>query len=490
MNDFTFPKGFIWSCATASAQIEGAWNEDGKGLSIWDTYCHTPGRIVDGSTCDVACDSYHLYEEDVALLKGLGVQQYRFSIAWARILPTGTVDVVNQRGVDYYHKLIDTLIASGIEPVITLYHWDLPQSLQDLGGWLNRQIVEWFAEYARFCFKNFGNKAKVWITLNEPWVASWYGYAGDAKSHAPGGFQQHTPWAPYLCAHHMLLSHAAAYRIYEREFKNEQNGKCGISLNCHWKEPATSDPDDQAAARRAFEMQLGWFANAIFSKEGDYPLLMREHMAELSKQEGRATSRLPKFTQQEIQSLKGSADFFGLNYYMAHMVKSQKWSESTPNSCQRLRDGGYVEFFDPHWEQIGGKQSWIRNTPWGLRNVLNFVKNEYNNVPLLITENGCCNERYDGLEDHQRIKYVSDHLKAVSQAINTDGCNVIGYTVWSLVDNFEWAEGYTLLFGIHSVDFDDPKRPRRPKLSASWYKQCIQANAVVEAPQASSKTHV
>uniref|UniRef100_A0A914XGY9 beta-glucosidase n=1 Tax=Plectus sambesii TaxID=2011161 RepID=A0A914XGY9_9BILA len=385
-----------------------------------------------------------------------------------------------------YHKLLDALIANNIHPVVTIYHWDLPQALQDLGGWFNRQIVDWYADYARFCFKNFGDKVKIWITFNEPWVQSWWGHSGDEKMaavHAPGGFPLHSQWAPYLCAHHMLLSHAAAYHIYKSEFKGEQKGQCGFTLVCAWKEPATSNPEDQAAARRAFQMELGWFAHAVYSKEGDYPLVMRERMAELSKQEGRATSRLPKFTQKEIESLRGSSDFFGLNYYVSQLVRERKPDEYTPDVCQRLRDGGHVETVLPEWEQFGGKHSWCRNTPWGLRNVLNFIKNEYNNPTVLITENGACNAPEEGPKDLGRIKYVGDHLKAVSQAINTDGCNVVGYTLWSLLDNFEWSEGYTMLFGIHSVDFNDPKRPRHPKLSASWYKSCIRANAVVDAPQ-------
>uniref|UniRef100_A0A1I7XZY6 Beta-glucosidase n=1 Tax=Steinernema glaseri TaxID=37863 RepID=A0A1I7XZY6_9BILA len=476
-----FPEGFIWSVATSAFQIEGAAREDGKGPSIWDAFTHREGNIADGSNADVACDSYHKAEEDIRMLKQLGVQQYRFSLSWPRLLPNGKPSEVNPKGVEYYNKLIDGLVAAGIEPLVTLYHWDLPLALNDRGGWLTSEIAEWFADYARFCFRTFGDRVKKWATLNEPWTHVSCGYNGDLWVHAPGKFAEFNEWVPYLAAHNMLRAHAKAYRVYDKEFRGSQAGQVGLVNIGLWYEPLNPESEaDKAAAYRSIQMQLGWFLNPIYHPEGDYPAIMKQRMKENSEKEGRVTSRLPEFTPEELEELKGSSDFLGLNYYITYLVRDRTEEEMQEKGIRRrLHDAGTMESSDPAWKHFGPDYSPFRSIPWGLRRLLKWIKEEYGNPTVMITENGVPQREAQSDYDKERMEVLSEHIEALHEAIVLDGCNVIGYTVWSLMDNYEWAGGYELLFGLFSVDFRDPERKRTPRASARWYQKVVKTNSLV-----------
>ncbi|XP_061162615.1 uncharacterized protein LOC133171833 [Saccostrea echinata] len=460
-----FPDDFIWSAATAAYQVEGAWNEDGRGPSIWDTFSHIKGKIENNDTGDVACDSYHNFQQDVELLKELGVSHYRFSISWSRIYPLGTTEMLNQRGVEYYHRLIDALKAAKIEPMVTLYHWDLPQTLEDKGGWLNESIVQHFQNFAELCFKEYGPKVKLWITFNEPWIISWKGYgSGDfapGKSDSPGTY-------PYIAAHNILKAHAKAYRKYETKYKKQYNGTVGIVLNIHWAEPMDpNNPSHLAASERMMQFDFGWFANPVFIN-GSYPEVMVENVARRSQAQG-LKSRLPKFTSQEQKEINGSADFVGINFYTSSRVFPFQFPVDDV-SYQTDKDADFD--LDPNWP--GSGSIWLKVTPFAIRKQLKWIKDRYNNIPVYVTENGV-SDRNGSLVDIHRINYYRAYINEVLKAIK-DGCNVLGYTAWSLLDNFEWNKGYAEKFGLHYVDFNDPKRKRTPKASARFYKQVIAEN--------------
>ncbi|CAG0896208.1 unnamed protein product, partial [Cyprideis torosa] len=306
----TFPDDFVWAAATSAHQIEGAWDEDGKGVNIWDTFTHGPPERPNG---DIACDTYHKWQEDIDMLQALGVTHYRFSISWARILPEGT-GRINPLGIEWYSNFTDGLLAAGIEPMVTLYHWDLPQALQDRGGWLSDDAWDWFEEYADVMFGALGDRVKLWITLNEPWVASVVGYGTGA--HAPG--LNNEGEFPYISAHNMLKSHARAYRLYKSKYA-DQNGQVGITLNVGYAIPDNDDPITIEAANRNLEFNIGWFAHPVLI-DGDYPPVMRELVDYKSQQQGFAQSRLPYFTEEEKAMLAQSSDFLGMNYYTGSVV--------------------------------------------------------------------------------------------------------------------------------------------------------------------------
>ncbi|TKR87929.1 hypothetical protein L596_012255 [Steinernema carpocapsae] len=447
-------------------------------MSIWDRYIQkhpTP----DNSTGKIACDTYHKFREDSLLLQDIGVKQYRFSISWPRIMPEGRPDKINLEGVWYYHQLIDSLLSKGIQPLVTIYHWDLPLTLSDRGGWLNGEIVDWFGDYARFLFREYGGKVKFWTTVNEAYVHAKYGYCGEPLEHAPGGFKPNCEWTMYLAAHHLILAHSKAGNIYKKEFQPNQKGQIGMTIQAVWYEHEDK-PADREAAARVFDFQFSWFAHPIYSKEGDYPLRMREQLSKLSHEEGRSASRLPSFTPQQIKEIRNSADFLSLNYYTSYVVTQdlpvnntvQEWGKLT----QWGRDIGAYISVNPHWKQIAG--TWLRSHPKGLREILNFIRTNYDNIPVYITENGCMDEPSEGLKDVTRIQYVGDHLLAVHGAIAEDGCDVRGYVLWSFLDNFEWAFGYHDRFGLFHVEFKSPERTRTAKASVEWYKRVIAANGL------------
>ncbi|XP_049837156.1 myrosinase 1-like [Schistocerca gregaria] len=464
-----FPEDFMFGVATAAYQIEGAWNVSGKRESIWDDFTHEhPDWIADGSNGDVACDSYHKLDDDLQMLQDLGVDFYRFSFAWSRILPEGHTDQINQDGISYYNKLIDGLIEAGIQPVATMYHWDLPSPLQDLGGWPNNFTADFFVQYARVLFENFGDRVKWWITFNEPKeVTRGYGENDKAPRINTHGVGE------YLSAHTILLAHARTYHMYDEEFRATQQGRVSITLNHEFCIPKNDSEENKDAADRCNQFELGWFAHPIYSQEGDYPEVMRTRIDENSAAEGRPFSRLPYFTSAQVEYIKGTFDFFGLNHYTTKLAENGLAGEDP----SRVRDGGYVTSFDPSWPTSAS--DWLVAYPEGIRLIVNWINDTYGDVPILITESGFSD--LGELIDTGRQNYYREYLRQLSLAINEDGINVIGYTAWSLMDNFEWLYGYTVRFGLYYVDFEDDDRPRTAKGSAELYKQIVETHQIPEA---------
>nr|ADD92156.1 beta-glucosidase [Odontotermes formosanus] len=460
-----FPAGFLFGTASSSYQVKGGWNENGKGESIWDRLTHDhPEIIKDKSTGDVACNSYHLYKENVRMLKELGVHFYRFSVSWPRILPTGHDNVVNEAGIAYYNNLINELIANGIQPMITMYHWDLPQPLQDLGGWTNPALANYFEDYARVLYANFGDRVKWWNTINEPQniavgYSSPFGVAPNILTPGHGD---------YLAMHTILLSHARAYRLYEREFKDKQEGKVSIAASCVWIEPIIDSNEEEESASRVRQMHIGWVLHPIYSATGDYPTVMKEWIAKKSKEEGYSRSRLPRFTKEEIEMVKGTWDYLGINHYTTFFTYRSE-SESL-----LLLGTGVANIANEKYAT--GSSTWLQVVPWGFRKLLNWIAKEYNNPPVLVTENGFSD--YGELNDRDRIDYHIKYMWELLKAMKEDGCNVIGYTAWSLMDDFEWASGYTEKFGLFHVDFNDPDRKRTAKKSAEVFSEIIKSNKI------------
>ena len=459
-----FPEDFIWGTATASYQIEGGWLKGGKGLSIWDAFTHIPGKIAKGENGDVACDHFHLYPEDIKLMAEMGLKNYRFSIAWSRILPSGRGDV-NQEGIKYYSDMIDEMLKYDITPWVTLYHWDLPLALQmEMDGWLNPEIAVLFKEYASICFDNFGDRVKNWITLNEPWVVAMLGHGQGIF--APGRISNSEP---YQAAHNLIRAHAYAVNEYRTNFKNVQKGIIGITNNCDWREPLTSSEDDKQAALRSLSFYLGWFADPIYF--GEYPEVMRERLGD----------RLPSFSDEDVKLIKGSTDFFGLNHYTtlyASHIENLDKIESTVYGNGGISEDQYVNLTaDESWDQT--LMEW-NIVPWGCQKLLEWIDRRYNHPEIIITENGCAFD--DKVEkgivnDQQRIDFIKKYILACHDAIK-NGVNLKGYFLWSFMDNFEWALGYSKRFGIHFVDMET--KERIPKESAKWYKEVIKTNTVEE----------
>ncbi|KAK7867987.1 hypothetical protein R5R35_014769 [Gryllus longicercus] len=458
--ELRFDDNFLFGVASAAYQIEGAWNEDGKGESIWDHMLHEhPEYTEDRQNGDVAADSYHRYRDDVKIVKEMNMDFYRFSISWPRILPNGDLSLINAKGVEYYNNLIDELLANGIEPMVTMFHWDLPYALQELGGWANRHIATYFRDYADLLFKTYGNKVKWWITLNEP-QSFCRGYSGDHFL-APG--VEHPGVGEYLCGHTALLAHAHAYHLYEETYRAKQKGEVGITLNSFWYTPKTEN--DKNAAERAIQFWLGWFANPVFSKEGNYPQVMRERVAANSAKEKLRRSRLPVFTQEEINYIKGTADFFGLNHYTTNYAEEGEEGK-TPSAD---RDAGAIITQNASWPSSGS--DWLKVTPTGFRDLLNWIRNAYGDVRIIITENGFSdrNTTVDGiLLDDGRVTYFEEYLREMHKAIYTDGVKVFGYTAWTLIDNFEWLHSYQERFGLYYVNFSDPSLTRSAKKSSIY----------------------
>ncbi|MGQ9623514.1 MAG: GH1 family beta-glucosidase [Candidatus Caldatribacteriaceae bacterium] len=441
-----FPQDFLFGVATASYQIEGAWKEDGKGESIWDRFSHTPGKILDGTTGDVACDHYHRYLEDVALMKELGVDAYRFSVSWPRVLPEGR-GRVNEKGLDFYKRLIEVLRGAGIRPCVTLYHWDLPQALQEEGGWESKETVQAFAEYARLLFRTFRDNVDLWITHNEPWVAAFVGnYEG---RHAPGkrDFQ-----VALSVSRNLLLSHGLAVQVFQEE---RVRGKVGITLNLAPFHPATGDKEDVEAAWRLDGYQNRWFLDPLF--RGQFPEDMR------ALYESRGFS-IPQLSPEEAVLVAQPVDFLGVNYYFRQVVRRSK----EPILEAEALDMPYYEKSDMGWEVY----------PRGIYEVIERIVNDYAPPAIYVTENGCAlpDTRSNGIiNDERRIAYLRDHLLWVYQAIEK-GYSVQGYFVWSLMDNFEWALGLSKRFGLVYVDYETLQRI--PKQSFFWYRRVIEKHSL------------
>lgn len=438
MTIYKFPYNFLWGTATASYQVEGGWDEDGKGESIWDRFSHTPGKITDHSTGDVACDHYHLYLEDVALMRRLGLKAYRFSTSWPRILPEGR-GKINLPGLDFYDRLVDALCAANIEPFLTLYHWDLPYALHPEGGWTNRDIAYAFADYAAIMVKRLGDRVKHWTTFNEPSVVMLNGYL--YGNHAPG-VQDHK--AAYQVGHHLMLAHGLAVQAMRGV---EPGLNYGIVLN-HWPaDPASDDPADVAAARAVWDEHQPFFPDALF--KGYYPPQIIDQIGE----------DRPQIKDGDMALIAQKLDFLGVNFYSRNLVNTQGVIETVPGA----------EYTEMGWEVC----------PPALRRLLNQLNNEYDLPPIYITENGAAFADIvspDGkVHDERRLEYLRQHFIQTHLAMQ-DGVDVRGYFVWSLLDNFEWSFGYTKRFGIVRVDYETQERTIKD--SGEWYSTVISRNVV------------
>ncbi|XP_069487983.1 cytosolic beta-glucosidase-like isoform X2 [Ambystoma mexicanum] len=402
---FQFPAGFAWGASTSAYQIEGGWDADGKGPSVWDTFCHQGGgRVFQNQTGDVACGSYTQWEDDLKCIKQLGLTHYRFSLSWSRLLPDGTTGFINQKGIAYYNRIIDDLLANGICPLVTLYHFDMPQAVENQGGWRSDKTVEIFNEYARFCFDTFGNKVKFWITINEPHVVAEYGY--EQGLIAPGVTDPGI--GVYHVGHNMIKAHAKAWHTYHLLFKEKQHGQVSISLDSDWAEPFDpSSVKDQEAVQRYLAFNLGWFAHPVFIN-GDYPPLMKSQISSKSKQQGFMDSRLPEFTDEEMKMIQGTADFFCLNYYTTRKVKHQDSSHTKP-SIKADQDADAIQ--DPSWPVPGIE--WLAVVPWGLRKLLKFIKDTFKDPEIYITENGFAQIDPAPLDDSQRWEYFRQTLSEI-----------------------------------------------------------------------------
>lgn len=449
MTAYAFPKDFIWGTATSSYQIEGAANEDGRGESIWDRFSKTPGKVNDGGNGDIACDHYHRYRDDIALMKNLGVRAYRFSTAWPRIIPTGR-GTVNNAGLDFYDRIVDTLLAAGIEPFVTLYHWDLPQVLQDEGGWANRATAEAFAEYARVVGKRLGDRVKKWITHNEPWCASMLSH--QMGLHAPGI----KDWRTALSAsHHLLLSHGLAVPILR---ECSPNAEVGITLNLTPTVPASRSAADIDAARNFDGYFNRWFLDPLFGRH--YPADM---IADYIEAGHLPPEGLTDVRPGDLKTIATPCDFLGVNYYNRTVMRSNKVPEE-----QNL----------PRTEHLAPREEWTEMGwevyPDGLRQILTRVHLEYGPAKLYVTENGASYSDPPNSEgrvpDEKRRVFLRDHFIAARRAMDA-GAPLAGYFVWSLLDNYEWERGYTQRFGIVWVDYTTQKRI--PKDSALWYQKVI-----------------
>ncbi|CAM6038557.1 unnamed protein product [Sphagnum compactum] len=464
----SFPKGFIFGTATAAYQYEGAAKECGKGPSIWDVFTHIPGHIIDNSTGDVAVDQYHRMEEDVWLLKDLNMDAYRFSISWARILPSGR-GRVNWPGVMYYNRLINYLLLQNIVPFVTLYHWDLPEALEEsIGGWLNSEIVEIYGEFAQLCFQLFGDRVKHWITFNE--IHSFAGSGYFSGKNAPGRCsapygnctQGNSLTEPYIVAHNALNAHALAVNIYKTQFQDEQKGLIGITADSPWYEPLTDSSQDKEAAQFGIEDFIGWFLDPIFF--GDYPASMRASLG----------NRLPHFTAKQSAAIKGSYDFIGLNHYSSQYATRNDSDGSI--AITPYKNGVLIGPTTP--------SDWLFVVPSGMRKILGWIRERYNNPIIYITENGVDEVNSEDLlplneqlHDLQRIQYHHDYMQNILLAMR-DGSDVRGYFAWSLLDNFEWDSGFSVRFGIYYVDYKN-KRARYPKSSAYWFQHILKRRGFV-----------
>ncbi|MGB9723612.1 MAG: GH1 family beta-glucosidase [Chloroflexia bacterium] len=446
MSEFLrFPEGFIWGTATSAYQIEGAVNEDGRGPSIWDTFCRQPGKVWQGQTGDVASDHYHRWPEDIRLMQELGLPAYRFSIAWPRILPEGT-GKVNPAGLDFYDRLVDGLREAGIEPLVTLYHWDLPQALQDRGGWTKRETAEAFAEYARIVAERLGDRVTYWITHNEPFVSSIFGHF--TGEHAPG---KKSPFDAAWAYRHIMLSHGLAVEALRATLP--PTAQVGIVLNLSPVYPASDSPKDRQAAKR-----LDGLLNRMFLD----PVLRGRFPPDLQKVFG----LLFKPTPEDMKRIAAPIDFLGINYYTRVVARHDSGTPFIQAAAVEVEGSARSEM----WEIY----------PVGMYEVLMRVHSEYRPARILVTENGFPLPDVPGpdgrVHDPQRIAYLRDHLIQVHRAIS-EGVPVQGYFVWSLLDNFEWAYGYRMRFGLVYVDYET--QARTIKDSGRWFAEVVRRNGLL-----------
>jgi beta-glucosidase len=441
-----FPSGFLWGAATSAYQIEGSPLADGAGPSIWHRFAHTPGMTANGETGDVACDHYRRFAEDVRLMRDLELTAYRFSIAWGRVLPAGR-GPVNPKGMAFYDRLTDLLLQHGIQPCVTLYHWDLPAALDDQGGWLNRDIADWFADYAGVMVKALGDRVVMWATLNEPWVVMDGGYLYGV--HAPG---HKSLFEPPIATHNLLRAHGAGMQA----IRAEGGTQAGLVVNLEPKYPASDRSEDQAATRRAEAYMNRQFLDPVFL--GSYP----EEMAEIFG------AAWPRFPEADFALIGQPLDFLGINYYTRAVTRDDP--AAWPVRASKVRQAQHV-YTLTDWEVY----------PEALTDVLLWVTTRYGKVPLYVTENGAA--FYDSatandlpVADPLRVAYYLEHLQAAHRAI-TAGADLRGYFAWSLLDNFEWSSGFSRRFGLIHVDFETQQRT--PKASAKFYTEVIRSNGGV-----------
>nr|KYP58201.1 Beta-glucosidase 6 [Cajanus cajan] len=471
----SFPNYFLFGTASSSYQYEGAYLSDGKGMSNWDVFTHKPGSIDDGSNGDVAVDQYHRYLEDIDLMKAIKVNSYRFSISWARILPAeGRFGEVNLAGINYYNKLINALLLKGIQPFVTLFHFDIPQELEDrYGAWLSPQSQEDFKFFADICFKYLGDRVKYWVTFNEPNyivpLAYRIGIFPPCRCSSKFGDcnEGDSEKEPFVAAHNMILSHAAVVDMYRNKYQTEQGGKIGIVLHCDWFEPLSNSTEDKLATERAQSFNIKWILDPILF--GKYPKEMEMILGTI----------LPKFSSNDKAKLRRGLDFIGINHYASYYVRDCISTVCESGQGVTRTEGLYQQTSLKNGVPIGELTpcDWLNVYPQGMKKILIYLKDRYNNTPMFITENGYGNlndpdlteEEY--LNDFKRIEYMSGHLDNLMAAIR-EGADVRGYFAWSLLDNFEWKFGFSLRFGLHHVDFATLKKT--PKSSASWYKHFIE----------------
>ncbi|XP_059055796.1 myrosinase 1-like [Achroia grisella] len=472
-----FPPGFKFGAATSAYQIEGAWNVSDKGESIWDRFTHTlPDRVYNGHTGDIACDSYNQWKKDVQIAAELGLHHYRFSISWTRLLPSGTPNHICEDGIKYYNDLIDGLLEKGIEPMVTIYHWDLPQRLQDLGGWCNPLITDWFADFARIVFSIYADRVKWWITINEPLIICDFPF--NTGQMAPGIIDPQI--GSYLCTKHTLLAHAKAWRIYDEEFRPKFHGKVSIANQLLAYEETS--PGDREPVELISQLSTGIYSHAIYSKEGGWPPIIEKLFAEKSKTKGYPRSRLPEFTKEEIELVRGTYDYYALNYYTARVVRfARPGEEAGPWPVFGSPELNIVANVLPEWKTTVADIFFIY--PPGLRHLLSWLKKNYGDIQMFITENGYPSNGDEKLDDVERVQFTHDHLEQVLLSINEDDVDVIGYTAWSLIDNFEWPEGYRVKFGLYEVNFEDPERTRTKRKSAEYYQRVIEQHALIPIKQ-------
>jgi beta-glucosidase len=443
--DYTFPENFLWGAAASAYQIEGAYNEDGKGESIWDRFTRWEAHVLNGHNGDVACDHYHRYKEDVAILKELNIPCYGFTVAWTRIQPQGRGEA-NAKGLDFYDRLVDELLKAGIQPKATLFHWDLPQALQDLGGWPHRDIPDYFADYARILYDRLADRVKLWATHNEPWVSAFLGYGYGL--HAPGicDYSQ-----AYQAAHHVLLSHGRAVQVFRQ---GGYEGKIGLILNLNGLVPASDDERDVAATQRVHDETHALFLDPVF--KGTYPQALFDYIG----------VHQPKVHANDLDVIHQPIDFFGLNHYNTDVVSFDVFGG--------LNKARLEPYSAPGWGRTD--MDWGIH-PMGLKSEVMYMKEKYGNPVLYITENGCAlpdaPDENDFVRDFDRIRFLEAHIQALHEAIQ-EGANAQGYFVWSILDNFEWERGYTQRFGLVRVNFETLQRT--PKQSAHWYRDVIRRN--------------
>jgi beta-glucosidase len=450
-DSYRFPDDFIWGTATSAYQIEGSPTADGAGRNIWHRFSHTPGNTWLDQTGDIACDHYRRYKDDVAIMAELGTNAYRFSIAWARIFPEGT-GAVNKKGIDFYSRLVDELLKHGIKPNVTLYHWDLPEALDDRGGWLNRDIADWFGDYAVTMLEALGDRVDMWSTLNEPWVVTDGGYLSGVL--APG--HSNLFEAP-IATHNLLRSHGMAVQGF-RSTKAAKNGKIGIAVNLEPKYPASQSPEDLEAVRRADAYMNRQYLDPVCL--GHYPKEMEEIFGEA----------WPKWSDDDMRLIKQPIDFLGINYYTRKVERYHP--DFLPLKTKHVPQPHHIQT-ETHWEVF----------PEALTKVLLWVTERYGKLPIYVTENGAAfydpPHTIDGrVEDPLRVEYYREHLRAAHEAMQK-GVNLRGYYAWSLLDNYEWSLGYSKRFGIVHVDYSTQQRTI--KSSGGYYASVIASKGAVLA---------